>query len=78
MLLGSLRREGGSMDIQGARQRRRDRTYFAGPMEDVIRAGQVLTNIARAHGLITGRNYITMEDIPIVLKTVLSTARIQE
>ena len=46
-------------------------------MEDVIRAGQVLTNIASAHGLITGRNYITMEDIPIVLKTVLSTARIQ-
>jgi predicted DNA-binding transcriptional regulator YafY len=37
----------------------------------------VLTNLARGHALITGRNYITMDDIPIVVKTVLSTARIE-
>ena len=27
------------------------------------------------HALLTGRNYITLEDVPIVAKTVLSTAQ---
>jgi predicted transcriptional regulator len=76
MLLGSLRREGAAWSPKDKAENA-DTEYFAGPMEDVIRAGQVLTNLASGHALITGRNYIRMEDIPIVLKTVLSTARIQ-
>jgi predicted transcriptional regulator len=35
----------------------------------------VLQNLARGHALLTGRNYITLEDIPIVAKSVLSTAQ---
>ena len=43
--------------------------------EDPRRAITVLRNLARAHALLTGRNYITLEDVPIVAKTVLSTAQ---
>jgi hypothetical protein len=42
--------------------------------ESPERAMEVLRNLARGHALSTGRNYITLEDIPIVVKTVLSTA----
>lgn len=38
------------------------------------RAAEVLRNLARGHALSLGRNFITLEDIPIVVKTVLSTA----
>ena len=34
-------------------------------------------NLARGCALITGRNYVTMQDIHIVVKTVLSTARVE-
>ena len=34
-------------------------------------------NLARGHALLTGRNYIALEDLPIVVKTVLSTAMIE-
>ena len=81
ILLGHLRREGrayvpdkvvmsGDAEDEGF-------SYFTGDMEDVQRTATVLKNIARAHGLITGRNYIKMEDIHIVVKTVLSTARVE-
>jgi AAA lid domain len=43
--------------------------------EDPRHAITVLRNLARAHALLPGRNYITIEDIPIVAKTVLSTAQ---
>jgi hypothetical protein len=35
-----------------------------------------LFNIAKGHALLYGRNFVTIEDIPIVVKTVLSTAEI--
>ncbi|MGH9987459.1 MAG: hypothetical protein ACRD8W_26240, partial [Nitrososphaeraceae archaeon] len=44
--------------------------------EDPQRAAMALFNLAKGHALLTGRNYITMEDVPIVVKTVLSTAQI--
>ena len=55
-------------------EKERKYSYFTGEVEDIKRAGQVLTNLARGHALITGRNYITMEDVGIVVKTVLSTS----
>jgi predicted transcriptional regulator len=51
--------------------------YIAGSMEDVTRASEVLRNIARGHALITGFNYMREEDISIVAKVVLSTARVE-
>jgi hypothetical protein len=44
--------------------------------EDPGRAGEILFNLAKGHALLYGRNFITMEDIPVVVKTVLSTAQI--
>jgi AAA lid domain len=41
------------------------------------RAAEILFNLARAHALLYGRNFVTMEDIPIIVKTVLSTAEIE-
>ena len=44
-------------------------------IENPSRANMVLYNITRAHAFeIHGRNYITFEDIPIVIKIALSTA----
>ena len=40
------------------------------------RAAEILFNLAKGHALLFGRNFVTMEDIPIVVKTVLSTAQI--
>ena len=34
-------------------------------------------NLARGHALLNGRNYITLDDIPIAVKVVLSTASIE-
>ena len=34
-------------------------------------------NLAKGHALLTGRNYISKEDVSIVVKTVLSTAQIE-
>jgi predicted transcriptional regulator len=85
LLLGHLRREGRAYSSDklviydkddSDESRENQYSYFTGEMEDVTRAATVLLNLARGHALITGRNYITMEDIPIVVKTVLSTARV--
>ncbi len=79
MLLAYLRREGTAQpknkDIDDEDEK--SYSYFAKSIEDVTKAGTVLTNLARGHALITGRNYITMDDVQVVLTTVLSTARIQ-
>jgi hypothetical protein len=50
--------------------------YEASICEDPSRTRQVLYNLARGHALQTGRNYITVEDVRLVVKTVLSTAHI--
>jgi hypothetical protein len=46
-------------------------------IENPSRANQQLYNLARGHALSHGRNYITMEDISLVLKVVLSTGSIE-
>ena len=82
LLLGYLRREGRAytpdkivvMDSVDD-EKERKYSYFTGEIEDIKRAGQVLTNLARGHALITGRDHITMEDVKIVVKTVLSTSK---
>jgi predicted transcriptional regulator len=51
-------------------------SYEASVCEDPSRTRYVLYNLARGHALQTGRNYITIDDIPVVVKTVLSTAHV--
>jgi len=53
-----------------------DLAFSASAREDVSRTRFVLYNLARGHALLTGRNYTTLEDIPLVVKTILSTAQI--
>ena len=52
--------------------------YSVTQPESPERAIEILRNLARGHAQLTGRNYITLEDIPIVVKTVLSTANIDK
>jgi hypothetical protein len=40
------------------------------------RAAEILFNVAKGHALLYGRNFVTMQDVQIVVKTVLSTAQI--
>jgi len=58
-----------TQDTQGS-----EYAYSLPIIEEPDRAIQQLTNLARGHALSQGRNYITKEDVPIVIKTVLSTA----
>jgi hypothetical protein len=46
-------------------------------IENPSRANQQLYNLARGHALSHGRNYITEEDIPLIIKVVLSTGSIE-
>jgi hypothetical protein len=50
--------------------------YESSVCEDPSRTRQILYNLARGHALTRGRNFITIEDVSIVVKTVLSTAHI--
>jgi hypothetical protein len=54
-----------------------DYAYGLPTIEEPERAIQQLTNLARGHALSLGRNYITMEDIPLITKVILSTASIE-
>ena len=45
--------------------------------EDPKRAADILMNVARGHALLYGRNYVTIEDVPITIKIALSTAQIE-
>jgi hypothetical protein len=51
--------------------------YGFATVEDPSRAMTQLRNLARGHALIQGRTYITMEDMPILIKTVFSTASLE-
>jgi DNA-binding transcriptional regulator GbsR (MarR family) len=51
--------------------------YSVSQPEDPSRATTVLLNLAKGHSLLSGRNYISKEDVSIVVKTVLSTAQIE-
>ena len=45
--------------------------------EDPARAITQLYNLARGHALLMGRNYITLQDVTITVKVVLSTASVE-
>lgn len=51
--------------------------YRIANIEDPTRAIQQLTNLARGHALSVGRRHITLEDIPVVIHTALSTASME-
>jgi hypothetical protein len=59
-------------DSQGS-----DYAYSISPREVPRRAITCLKNLARGHALLTGRDHITLDDIPIVIKTALDTAPIE-
>ncbi len=59
----------GKTDSEGS-----DYVHAFATIEDPSRAMRQLTNLARGHALSQGRNYIIMEDISIIIKTVFSTA----
>ena len=51
-----------------------DYAYTFPTIENPSRAIEQLKNLARGHALSKGRNHITMDDIPLLIKVVLSTA----
>jgi hypothetical protein len=46
-------------------------------IDEPNRAMRQLTNLARGDALLTGRNYVSIEAIPMIVKVVLSTAPIE-
>jgi len=54
-----------------------DYAYRLAIREDPTRAMVQLRNLARGHALSQGRNYLTLEDMPILIKVVLSTASLE-
>jgi hypothetical protein len=52
----------------------RDYSNSMGTIESPDRAMRQLTNLAKGHALSQGRNYITFEDIPLVIEVATSTA----
>jgi polyhydroxyalkanoate synthesis regulator phasin/predicted transcriptional regulator len=62
----------GSEDTQGTGY-----AYSVTHPEDPTRANTVLYNIARGHALLYGRNYITRDDLSVVINVVFSTAQIE-
>jgi hypothetical protein len=46
-------------------------------IEEPDRAMLQLANLARGHALLTGRDYVKQQDIPLIVKVVLSTAPIE-
>jgi predicted transcriptional regulator len=54
-----------------------DYAYTIATIEEPDRAITQLRNLARGHALSQGRNCITIEDIPLIVKVVLSTASVE-
>ena len=55
-----------------------DYAYATARIEDPQRAVTQLRNLARGHALSQGRTWITIEDLPLPIKVVLSTASLIE
>jgi hypothetical protein len=75
MLLAHLRGVVNTFQTKGTQGS--DYGYDMPTIEHPSRAITQLRNLAKGHALIEGRNYITKEDISILIKVVLSTAPIQ-
>lgn len=54
-----------------------DYSYNISQREVPRRATTALSNLARGHALQNGRNFITLEDVPIVVKTAMDSAQIE-
>jgi hypothetical protein len=74
-LLGRLRGVVETWDTSGTQGS--DYAYNLGKIEEADRANRQLTNLARGHALSQGRNYLTMDDIPLLVRVVLSTAPLE-
>ena len=74
VLLGHLRAVVTTWETQGSQGL--DYSYATTILEEPQRAITQLRNLARAHALIQGRTWITVEDLPLPIKVVLSTASI--
>lgn len=61
-----------SEDTQGS-----EYSYSISQREVPHRAITALLNLARGHALLVGRNYVTLDDVPIVIKTILDSAQIE-
>ena len=54
-----------------------DYSYTIPIVEHTSRAETQLYNLARGHALSNGRNFVTLDDISIVIKVVLSTGPVE-
>jgi hypothetical protein len=76
-LLGHLRCIVPTRETKDSHSQGIDYAYTMAIPEDPSRARTQLKNLARGHALSQGRNYITMDDISLVIQVVLSTASIE-
>jgi hypothetical protein len=74
-LLGPLRGVAQTWETRGTQGS--DYGYTIPIIEDPTRATTQLYNLARGHALYQGRNYVTKDDLSIVVKTVLSTGPVE-
>jgi hypothetical protein len=74
-LLSNLR---GTVNVWDTKNTQGSSYGYSTPIkEDPSRAMTQLYNLAKGHALSQGRDYLTMEDIPLLIKVVLSTASIE-
>jgi hypothetical protein len=76
-LLGHLRCVVPTRETKDSHSQGIDYAYTMATPEDPSRARTQLKNLARGHGLSQGRNYITADDILLVIQVVMSTASIE-
>jgi hypothetical protein len=74
-LLGPLRGVAQTWETRGTQGS--DYGYTIPIIEDPSRATTQLYNLAKGHALSQGRNYVTKDDLSIVVKTVLSTGPVE-
>ena len=74
VLLGHLRAVVTTWETHGSQGL--DYNYATTTREEPQRAITQLRNLARGHALSKGRTFITIQDLPLLIKTVLSTASI--
>jgi len=74
-LLGPLRGVAQTWETKGTQGS--DYGYTIPIIENPSRATTQLYNLARGHALSRGRNYVTKDDLSIVIKTVLSTGPVE-
>jgi hypothetical protein len=74
-LLAHLR---GTVNVENTGKTQGSNYGYSTPIkEEPDRAMTQLLNLAKGHALSQGKNYITLEDIPLLIKVVLSTASIE-